>query len=206
MWTSLLVGFIGIVTVYFLIRMRRRYLGNSKISPKTDLSSISQIASSNSNSSQEKNTSRISRAKKFLETVQDWAQLVKTFLQYIIGVTIVALLLVQVLTLALNNELHLAYLEQEASNLLKIVAVGLIISTVIELAYMLFTNGPDEAIDPIITAVAAVLLIRLPSPTLSSHKNISSTRIFEILTYGVIVAVLIGVRELYLNGVHKRKE
>src|SRR2546421_12167048 len=44
-------------------------------------------------------------------------------------------------------------------SILTIVGVALAISTAFELAYTLFTAGPDEAVNPVITGVAAGILL-----------------------------------------------
>lgn len=44
-------------------------------------------------------------------------------------------------------------------NPLNIIAYGLFFSTGVDLAYMLFTPGPDEAIDPVMTGLAAAILL-----------------------------------------------
>lgn len=42
---------------------------------------------------------------------------------------------------------------------LDLIAYGLFFSTGVDLAYMLFTPGPDEAIDPVMTGLAAGILL-----------------------------------------------
>ena len=53
------------------------------------------------------------------------------------------------------------YLIPPAAIVFKLIADALAASTVIELAFTLFTPGPDEALDPVLLAVAAALLFQL---------------------------------------------
>ena len=52
-------------------------------------------------------------------------------------------------------------------NPLDIIAYGLFFSTGIDLAYMLFTPGPDETLEPVMTGLAAAILLGLGKLDLS---------------------------------------
>jgi len=146
-------------------------------------------------------TEDLEALKKALERIEAIAKHLKTAIQMIIGIIIIGVLAIHLLWgLAQNGKLTV---EELTFTPLQIVGVGLIFSTAVELAYLLFTLGPDEAIDPIITGVAAILLLRIPSPT--SQEDITFIRITEIAVYGLIITIFFWVRELYLNGEHKRK-
>jgi len=147
----------------------------------------------------------IKKINHFLDEIEKVAEITKRIIQIIIGITIIIGIGVQVFSLIRNGKTDVLVLSNEVSIVLKIVAIGLIFSTAIELAYMLFTHGPDEAIDPVITAIAAILLLRIPAPT-NSEPDISISRIAELFSYGVIIAILFLIRELYLNGELKRKK
>jgi hypothetical protein len=213
MWIALFVSVIGLVITYIVITMHR-LSRKLKIFSQVEAVSMSPIIEPELSKNEEASpldtrTYRFFKSTaNFLKIIQDGAHLIKTVLQYLIGFTIVTILISQVWILAQNGKLVSANLEEEASQLLQIVAVGLIVSTAIELAYMLFTIGPDEAIDPVITALAAILLLRLPPPTRDTlmMTDISYARIIEILAYGILIVILFGVRELYLDGKLKRNE
>ena len=48
-----------------------------------------------------------------------------------------------------------------ASDALHLVAAALAGSAAVELAYTLFTRGPDEALEPVLVAIAAAILLQL---------------------------------------------
>lgn len=133
-----------------------------------------------------------------LDNVEKWAEIIKSALQIIIGILIIGYIGYHTFT----TDFHSA--TDFTNSILRTVAIGLILSTAIELSYMLFTHGPDEAIDPIITALAAILLLRMPAP-INLESDISFSRIVELLVYGIIIAILFTIREMYLNGELKRK-
>jgi hypothetical protein len=87
----------------------------------------------------------------------DWlepkALIVKTYLQMMVGIAIAVLLFAYLVGW---NPLKI-----EGKNPLSIVSYGLMFAAGIELAYMLFTRGPDEAVDPVILGLASALLLEL---------------------------------------------
>jgi hypothetical protein len=71
-------------------------------------------------------------------------------------------------------------------SILTIVGVALAISTAFELAYTLFTAGPDEAVNPVITGVAAGILL-LISPNL----GFSGAGAVAVLTLALVVIFIL---------------
>lgn len=51
-----------------------------------------------------------------------------------------------------------------AENGLALIGAALAAATVVELAYTLFTDGPDEALDPLMLGISAFLIIELGKP------------------------------------------
>jgi hypothetical protein len=86
-----------------------------------------------------------------------YAESIRIAVQMLIGTILLVLLLVKfiidILTLKVPN------LPWATLNPLEIIAYGLFFSTGIDLAYMLFTPGPDEAIGPLMTGLAAAILL-----------------------------------------------
>ena len=206
MWLSLFGFITGTAVTYFALMIRRSSRKPETL-PCVESPATSQTEKPSSPQSVKPipaKTTSFSRVKDALNAISKWAELVKRILQYLIGFSIVTILIIQILFLIERWTFTSKLLEEDAANLLKIVAVGLIVSTAVELAYMLFTDGPDEAIDPVITALAAILLLRMPSPTL--EEEIAYTRIIEMLVYGFIIVFMFWVRELYLNGKIKREQ
>ena len=88
--------------------------------------------------------------------------------------------------------------------LLDTIAHALLVATAIELGYMLFTDGPDEAINPPIIALAAAILFRIPDALATTDDGLK--RSIEVAVYGLILAVLVWVRARFLESEAKRKE
>lgn len=66
--------------------------------------------------------------------------------------------------------------------------VGLAAAAALELAYTLFTPGPDEALDPLMLALSATILLKL------SESSISLANAGAFLLLGVLLAVLFATR------------
>ena len=95
---------------------------------------------------------------------EPWMESCKIFLQFFIGFSLVLLLVIKALYFFLHLffHLHLAPMDSlVALDTLELVAKALAYSAGIELAYMLFTDGPDEAIEPVIMGLAAAILLGL---------------------------------------------
>ncbi len=71
----------------------------------------------------------------------------------------------------------------------QIIASALAAATVIELAFTLFTPGPDEALDPVLLAIAAALLFQLGKVS-EFHWQDGLT----VVLYGIALAALFMVR------------
>jgi hypothetical protein len=80
-----------------------------------------------------------------------WAKETKYFLQFLIG-----LLILCILVWGLKVDIQH---ESFSFDFLKYIGEALALSAAVDLAYMLFTPGPDEALDPVIVALAATILI-----------------------------------------------
>lgn len=123
----------------------------------------------------------------FYEAAKHVARPIKIVLQMIVGIGIVLAVSAKFGADIGWNLSHLKNFE-----ILKIVGYGLSISAAIELSYMLFTPGPDEAIEPIILGVAAVILI------VASADKPGVAEALAILCLSVAVAILFYVRKHYL--------
>jgi hypothetical protein len=66
--------------------------------------------------------------------------------------------------------------------------VGLAAAAALELAFTLFTPGPDEALDPLMLALSATILLKL------SETSISLANAGAFLLLGVLLAVLFATR------------
>jgi hypothetical protein len=94
------------------------------------------------------------------------AEPVKVVIQFLIGATLLVLIVFK----------GLAYLGLPVlaprGDPLDIAGQGLMISAGVELAYMLFTEGPDEAVQPLILGLASAALITASYHPLSYEKAI----------------------------------
>src|SRR5258708_1338146 len=119
--------------------------------------------------------------RKLYSICQPYAETVKIVLQMIIGGILVLLLLLKAL-----NLLGVPVLTSLANkNPLEIVIYALFFASGIELAYMLFTPGPDEAVEPLITGLAAAILL--------SVSNMTTFHIDEGVALLLAVAALAGL-------------
>jgi hypothetical protein len=124
----------------------------------------------------------------------------ETVLQMAIGVAITIMLVVKALLFfpLMNTRLHEMFppciLDRLASkHPLAIAGYALAFSAAIELAYMLFTAGPDEAVEPVILGFASAALIVSAQPNLTPQAAV----IIVVLVAGI--AVLFWVRENYIE-------
>ncbi|MGE3911063.1 MAG: hypothetical protein AB7K36_17020 [Chloroflexota bacterium] len=127
-----------------------------------------------------------------LRWIQHHFRTFKSALQALTGILVTGWALWEVGSVILAYGLQIDQLRGRERALLDIVGMGLILSTVFEISYMLFTPGPDEAIDPMITGIAAVLVFRLPTDS----EPLDPVRVFEFLAYAAIVMLLLWVRRL----------
>jgi hypothetical protein len=98
----------------------------------------------------------------------DAARWVKAVLQMLVGIyTLFWLVRAFVLSpsmhncAVMNSREQFCYAIPPAAVAFQIVADGLAAATVIQLAFTLFTPGPDEALDPVMLAIATALLFQL---------------------------------------------
>lgn len=88
-----------------------------------------------------------------------------------------------------------------APQLLKGIGVGLAAAAVVELAYTLFTPGPDEALDPLMLGLSAALLLLAGD---LGPDNISVERAAALLLLGILLAALFATRLFLAEGPRPR--
>ncbi len=130
----------------------------------------------------------------------DWEPVAKTIkisIQMIIGFLLVLLLTSKFSfnVFQCGYPSYLTYLKSVHSlPVLEIVSAALVYSTGIELAYMLFTPGPDEAIEPLITGTAAAYLYLV-----SKNSRLDLETIASMLLFVVVIAALFFVKDAYID-------
>jgi hypothetical protein len=129
-------------------------------------------------------TNHSERGPDIYSAVEYHARNVKAVLQMIIGVVAVCVVGWHFFEEPIQST------HQATSLLIDGIGVGLAAAAVLELAYTLFTSGPDEALDPLMLAVAAALLIQIaglqgaPSPGTAT----------ALLLQGLLLAALFATR------------
>lgn len=119
----------------------------------------------------------------------------KVLLQQMIGLAILALLAMKTMRifipgLGLFKDSNLEE-QLEATGYLAIVGTALSISAGVELAYMLFTPGPDEAVDPLILGVAGAVLLTV------SDERIDYVRAAVLV---LLMVILFAIRKAMKLG------
>ena len=117
------------------------------------------------------------------DQIEPYARMVKTAVQMIIGVLAVAVIGWQLLHVWPDTP------KEATALLLDGIGVGLAAAAVVELAYTLFTQGPDEALDPLMLGLSATLLIEL-----GKLDELSLGRAGALLLLGSLLTVLFAIR------------
>jgi hypothetical protein len=126
--------------------------------------------------------------KDLYDAVDGKAQRIKALLQMAIGVgTAIAVLALAWVPRGGN--------EGVADFALRFAGVGLALAAVVELMYTFFTDGPDEALDPLILGVSAFILIKISDPKTGLTVNNAGTVILLI----VALAALFVMREQFIE-------
>ena len=141
--------------------------------------------------------------------ITKWAKRIKYLLQALIGFFIVMMVLVSV-TLTIFDPVNHGSIQ-----ILAWVGKALLFAAAIDLAFMLFTPGPDEALQPVIIGIAATVLILVSDfkeaiGEMADHKSIlNSHLIWPVVSVFILVCaitLLFYVRQRYGGSREKRNE
>lgn len=122
------------------------------------------------------------------------AESVKIALQMIIGAGIVGLLILKVASsFGLPSWLPGPVTATLKQDTLEIVAHGLMYSAGVELAYMLFTPGPDEAVEPVLLGLASAVLLTI------SNDGDSVLNMLNVAVMCAAIAGLFYVKDRFLK-------
>lgn len=139
-----------------------------------------------------------SNANKLYEFAKPKMAVLRVILQFVVGLFIFYVILVEMLrfsTLTIEQLNWLPFVQLIFDEkLLKIVGSSLLVSSAIELAYMLFTPGPDEAVDPLILSITASALIALSE---DKEKLLGSSYLMDgiiILLFSFSLSMLFFLR------------
>jgi hypothetical protein len=122
-----------------------------------------------------------------------WAYEIKSAAQMIVGmITVGGVMYSFAHHIAVKG--HLGSTEDVTSELLGGIGLGLAAAAVIDLAYTLFTPGPDEALDPLMLGLAASMLVLVGG---LDRNNLSLDRAVGLLALGLLLTVLFVTRLLF---------
>jgi len=130
---------------------------------------------------------------------EKWAKTLKTLVQMSLGVLLAVytgIALLSFLRQWLFDHVALDHFLTDEFPILEIAGVALLFSAIFELCYMLYTEGPDEAVEPLISTTAALLLIRAHS--LAHEIAIEPLRLLEVAVYVAIIFALFWIRSRYI--------
>lgn len=133
--------------------------------------------------------------KDLYDAVGGKAQQIKALLQMAIGVgTAIAVLALAWFPRGGNEGI--------ADFALRFAGVGLALAAVVELMYTFFTDGPDEALDPLILGLSAFVLIKISDPKTGLTVNNGGT----VILFIVALAALFVMREQFIEKPNRNRE
>ncbi len=127
-----------------------------------------------------------------------WANIVKTILQMLIGVVVLIVVVLHLIE-SINPTWGLPILQDTyKAEILTIIAYALLYASAIELAYTLFTPGPDEAVEPLITGLAAVILLGIAKIDYEKF-SLGDKIVREVAAFVVILVIFFVIRKYLLK-------
>jgi hypothetical protein len=130
--------------------------------------------------------------KKLYESCEPFAHAAKVALQMIVGVG-------TVLCLIWHVGAAIGFLPPPffaTAQPLQIVATGLEYAAGVELAFMLFTDGPDEAVQPLILGLAAAALLAISTGV--SADAIEPIAIVAAPVFAITIGFLLWIRDIFI--------
>jgi len=137
--------------------------------------------------------------------LKPFAEPIKIVLQMLIGAGIVGVLAIKLVSMGLDQFLPtcvIMWLKEDGfldiiaqNSILEIVSSGLALSAGVELAYMLFTPGPDEAVEPLILGLASTVFLVASGQGIESWQGMSS-----VLILILSIVILFWVRDRFVSG------
>jgi hypothetical protein len=118
------------------------------------------------------------------------AEGIKTFLQMVTGVTGVVVVAVAVVRDFKGG----GGAQDMTTHVLAIIATTLAVAAALELAYTLFTPGPDEAIDPLMLGLSSILLYLI-----STLTSLTWTAGVSILLFAITLGLLFAIRKKFID-------
>lgn len=140
----------------------------------------------------------------FYKWVKPWPKRIKLFIQFFIGLVITVLLILKFFSnlneIANNLPEFLSFVKRDS--VFRIVGNGLAYSAGIELSYMLFTKGPDEAVDPLILGFASAILIIISDNNLQPSYALA----LVVFVFSFAIYLLFYIRNYLLDQENEEDE
>lgn len=136
-------------------------------------------------------------AKKTMENMERKVEKFKTCLQYGVGIYIFTFVIIKAFVfvgiplLGASEWLVVKYVLSKST--LALVSKAVMVSAAIELAYMLFTPGPDEAVDPLILGIAGTALLVMSDENSAQTDSMLYDSI-AVLLFVISLAILFYLR------------
>lgn len=125
-----------------------------------------------------------------------WAHGIKVFLQMIVGIGAIIDIGWHVFN-SVSNHKGTAPLAPSIKTSVAVIVSALAVAAAIELAYTLFTPGPDEALEPLMLGLSSGILFLI---TENVDKNLSAPAQFSAVLLGVLaLGVLFLIRRSFLR-------
>jgi hypothetical protein len=138
---------------------------------------------------------RSTRTQQVFDKAEPRAKVAKTVLEMLVGVVVVC----GVLARAATDLVRLK--APDDAVIFHIVAGGLAVVAAIELAYTLFTPGPDEVIDPLLLGLSSALLFQI-----SKMKSFDWSSGLAAVLFVAAIGGLFAIRRRYIDGAPTRSD
>jgi SNF family Na+-dependent transporter len=147
-----------------------------------------------------KSYKKIDRCRKTIDRLHHFIYPVKFVLQMIIGLAVLIMLIPDAINgFEFIHSTQGRQLENPIlQHALQTVSFGLAISAGIEMAYMLFTPGPDEAVEPVILSLAAATLYGLSVINFSEESNFYGYAVL-IGTFVLSMCLLFYIKDRFIS-------
>ncbi len=178
--------FVSGIAIYITLARRARKPRSASANGQSNLEGI--VGEEANDGSQGGQEGTASHRPTIYDILQPHAKNVKAALQMTIGIVTVTAVGWRYLDTGGNGD--------PTSLFLNGIGIGLAAAAALELAYTLFTDGPDEALDPLMLGLASTLLLKLASlPGIPSLSQVGALALLGLLLVGLFAARLMLVSD-----------
>jgi hypothetical protein len=131
------------------------------------------------------------------QAVVEFANSVRKFVQGLIGLVILAIVVLKFSSIIWQFiGWGLLFSSLKGVRILELVGAALGFSAAMDLAYMLYTEGPDEAVQPVIVGLAATILMFVSA---TKPEDLGWQTALTVLLLAVTIALLFYVRDTHIE-------